>query len=62
MSPVSMVDEYMKLVLSMQQIIDIFHTYTWAKTGELITDSITPFNITYVIEKSTRAVVLKVSH
>ena len=56
-----MADEYMKLVLSMQ-IIDAFHTYAWAATGELITDGITLFNITYVIKKSARAMALKVSH
>ena len=60
-SPVSMVDEYMKPVLSMQ-IIDAFRTYVWAATGELITDGIMPFNITYVIKKSAHAVALKVSH
>ena len=55
------VDEYTKLVLSMQ-IIDAFCTYVWAATGELVTDGITPFNITYAIGKSAHAVVLKVSH
>ena len=54
-------DDYTKLVLS-TQIIDAFRTYTWAATGELITDGITPFNITYAIEKSACAVALKVSH
>ena len=44
------------------QIIDAFHTYAWAMTGELITDGITPFNITYAIKKNTHAVALKVSH
>ena len=60
-SPVSTADEYTKPVLS-TQIIDAFHTYTWAVTGKLVTDGITPFNITYVIEKSARAMALKVSH
>ena len=60
-SPASTVDEYTKLVLPMQ-IIDAFRTYAWAATGELVTDGITLFNITYVIEKSAHAVALKVSH
>ena len=60
-SPASTADEYSKPVLSMQ-IIDTFHTYTWAVTGELVTDGITPFNITYAIKKSTCTMVLKVSH
>ena len=60
-SPASTVDEYTKLVLSMQ-IIDAFRTYAWAATGELVTDGITPFNIMYTIEKSAHAVALKVSH
>ena len=61
MAPASTVDEYTKLVLS-TQIINAFRTYAWAATRELITDGITPFNITYVIKKSARAVALKVSH
>ena len=60
-SPASMVDEYTKLVLSMQ-IIDAFHTYAWAVTGELIMDGITLFNIMYTIKKSAHALALKVSH
>ena len=60
-SLVSMADEYMKLVLSMQ-IIDAFCTYAWAATGELVTDGVTPFNITYAIEKSACAMALNVSH
>ena len=51
----------MKPVLS-TQIVDAFCTYTWAATSELVTDGITPFNITYAIEKSAHAVALKVSH
>ena len=61
-APASTADEYTKPVLSMQ-MIDAFCTYAWAATGELITDGITPFNITYAIETSAHhAVVLKVSH
>ena len=50
-SPASTADEYMKPVLS-TQIINAFRTYTWAMTGELITDGITPFNIMYAIKTS----------
>ena len=60
-APASMADEYTKPVLS-TQIIDAFRTYAWAATGELVTDGITLFNITYAIETSARAVVLKVAH
>ena len=61
-SPASMANEYTKPVLSMQ-IIDAFRTYAWwAATGDLVTDGITPFNITYAIESSTHAVAQKVSH
>ena len=42
----SMVDEYMKPVLS-TQIVDAFCTYAWAATREPVTDGITPFNVTY---------------
>ena len=61
MSLASTVDEYTKLVLSMQ-IIDAFCIYPWVVTGELIMDGITLFNITYAIKKSAHAVALKVSH
>ena len=43
-SPASTADEYMKPILS-TQILNAFHTYAWAVTGELIMDGITPFNI-----------------
>ena len=38
-SPASIVDEYTKPVLS-TQIVDAFHTYAWATTGELVMDGI----------------------
>ena len=60
-SPASTADEYTKPVVS-TQLIEAFHTYAWAATGELVSDGITPFNITYAIEPSTQAVALKVSH
>ena len=56
----SMVDEYTKPVL-LTQILNAFHTYAWAVTRELVTDGITPFNITYAIKPSARAVAQKVS-
>ena len=51
-SPASTADKYMQPVL-LTQIIDAFHTYVWATTGELVMDGITPFNIMYAIETST---------
>ena len=57
----SMVDEYTKPVLS-TQIINTFCTYAWAATGELVTDGITPFNMTYMIESNACPVAQKVSH
>ena len=58
----STADKYTKPVLS-TQIIDAFHTYAWAATGELVTDGIMPFNtITYMIKTSAWAMALKVSH
>ena len=56
----STADEYTKPVLS-TQMIDAFRTYAWAATGELITDSIKPFNIMYAIKTSACTVALKVS-
>ena len=54
-------NKYTKPVLSMQ-IIDVFRTYAWAALGELVTNGITPFNITFAIKSSMHAVTLKVSH
>ena len=59
-SLVSMADEYTKLAL-LTQIINEFHTYAWAATGELVMDGITPFNITYTIKLSVHTVAQKVS-
>ena len=50
-SPASMANQYTKPVLS-TQIINAFRTYAWAATGELVTNGITPFNVTYVIKLS----------
>ena len=55
-----MADEYTKPIL-LTQILDAFHTYVWAMTGELITDGITPLNIMYAIKPSAQAVAQKVS-
>ena len=46
-----MADKYTNPVLS-TPIVNTFYTYTWAATRELVTDSITPFNVTYAIELS----------
>ena len=56
----SMADEYMKPML-LTQILDAFHTYAWAVTGELVTDGITLFNIMYAIKLSAQAVAQNVS-
>ena len=60
-SPASTANEHTKPVLSMQ-IIDLFRTYAWAVMGELVTNRITPFNITFEIESSACVVALKFSH
>ena len=57
----STANEYTRPVFS-TQIIDTFRTYAWAATGELVTDGITPFNVTYAIKLSACAVAQKVSH
>ena len=57
----SMADKYTKPVLSMQ-IINAFRTYAWATASDLVTDGITPFNITYAIKLSACTVAQKVSH
>ena len=58
----STINEYTKPML-WTQIIDMFiRTYTWVATGELVTDGITPFNMTYAIKSSMHAVAQKVSH
>ena len=44
------------------QIIDLFQTYAWVVMGELITNGITLFNITFASKSSARTVALKVSH
>ena len=54
-------NEYTKPMLSIQ-IINVFRTYAWAATGELVTNRITPFNITYMIESIACAMAQKVSH
>ena len=60
-SPALTANEYTKPVLS-TQIINTSRTYAWAAMGELVTDSITPSNVTYAIEPSTHTVAQKVSH
>jgi hypothetical protein len=59
-TPASATNEYTKLTLS-THIIDLFRSYAWAATGELVTDGITPFNITFASEASARAIALRVT-
>jgi hypothetical protein len=58
-APASSADEYTKPQLS-THIVDLFRSYVWAATGEELTDGITPFNITFVSEKASKAVAAKV--
>ena len=48
-APTCIANELMKPQLS-THIMDKFHSYTWAATGDKITDSITPFNITFMLK------------
>ena len=54
-SPASAVNEYTKPQLS-THVINLFCNYTWATTGELVLDGITPFNLAFVSEAGARAV------
>ena len=53
-SPASAANEYTKPQLS-THIIDLFRNYAWAATGELVSDGIMPFNLTFASEAGTRA-------
>ena len=55
----SAVNEDTKLQLS-THIIDKFQNFMWAATGNDISDSIMPFNITFISEMATRALATKV--
>ena len=59
-SPASAINEYTKPTLS-THIIDLFQNYAWAATGELVSDGITPFNITFASKTSACAVTCKVT-
>ena len=54
-SPASAANEYTKPQLS-THVIDLFHNYAWATTGELFLDGITPFNLTFASEAGAWAV------
>ena len=58
-APTSVANEYTKPQLSMY-IINKFHSYAWAATGNEISDGITPFNITFVTKTATSAMAAKV--
>ena len=58
-SPASAANEDTKPQLS-THIIDKFRNFTWAATGNDISDGITPFNITFVSETAARALTTKV--
>ena len=53
-SPASAANEYTKPQLS-THVINLFCSYAWAATGELVTDGITPFNLTFASETGARA-------
>ena len=55
----SAANEDTKLQLS-THIIDKFQNFTWAATGNNISDRITPFNITFISKTATRALATKV--
>ena len=59
-SPASAANEYTKPQLS-THIIDLFRNYAWAATGELVSDGITPFNLTFASETGARAVATRVN-
>ena len=54
-APASATNEYTKPQLS-THVIDLFHNYAWAATGELVTDGIMPFNLTFMSKAGARAV------
>ena len=58
-SPASAANEYTKPQLS-THIINLFRSYAWAATRELVTDGITPFNLTFASEMGARAVATRV--
>ena len=58
-SPASTANEDTKLQLS-THIIDKFWNFTWAATGNDISNGITPFNITFISETAARALAAKV--
>ena len=57
-APACIANEFMKLQLSMH-IVDKFHSYTWAATGDKITDRITPFNIIFMLELGAHSMAVK---
>ena len=57
--PASAANEDMKPQLS-THIIDKFQNFTWAATGNDISDGITPFNIMFISKTAARALAAKV--
>ena len=58
-SPASVANEDTKPQLS-THIINKFRNFTWAATGNNISDGIMPFNITFMSKMATRALAAKV--
>ena len=58
-SPASMANKDTKPQLS-THIIDKFWNFTWAATGNDISNRITPFNITFISKMAARALAAKV--
>ena len=54
-SPTSAVNKYTKPQL-LTHVIDLFCSYAWTTTRELVSDGITPFNVTFASEASAQAV------
>ena len=57
-APACVADEFTKPQLS-THIVDKFRSYTWAATGDELTDGITPFNIVFMLEPGARSMAAK---
>ena len=57
-TPACIANEFTKPQLSMH-IVDKLRSYTWAATGDEITDGITPFNIAFMLELGARPMATK---
>ena len=60
-TPTCVANEFMKPQLS-THIIDKFHSYAWAATGNEIMDGITLFNIVFMIKPAAQTMATKLEH